>query len=191
MLKAMIEARAAELAVPSPPTALDTLQGILDQLQLAAATLDMATYDAAVLALHRRNGLAGTRKIGRGADHGMSRGGDAAGGQRGVRKQVDIHSSSEWIILQRPYCHTFRGMTIVCRTGAETTMKTRRQERISGAASLRAGDQAPEFTHTAPDGQSVSLAASIPATVALIFGSQLLATARRRVQASRLVLGLS
>ena len=52
-LKAMIEAGAAELAVPCPPAALDALQGILDQLQRAAATLDFDAYDAAVLAFHR------------------------------------------------------------------------------------------------------------------------------------------
>jgi peroxiredoxin len=40
-------------------------------------------------------------------------------------------------------------------------MKTRRPERISGAASLRAGDRAPAFTLTAADGESVSLAAHL------------------------------
>jgi hypothetical protein len=74
-------------------------------------------------------------------------------------------------------------------------MKTRRQERISGPASLRADDQAPEFTHTAPDGQSVSLAAQLrrgplilsfldgphPGDSRPALGSQPLAIARRRV----------
>jgi hypothetical protein len=36
-----------------------------------------------------------------------------------------------------------------------------------------------------------SASGSIPATLALLFGSHLLAIARRRVQVSRLVLGLS
>jgi peroxiredoxin len=41
------------------------------------------------------------------------------------------------------------------------TTTTRRQERIGGAASRRAGDHAPEFTLAATDGQTVSLAAQL------------------------------
>ena len=53
LLKAMIESRAAELAVPCPPAALDTLQGILGELQHAAATLNAEAYSSAALAFHR------------------------------------------------------------------------------------------------------------------------------------------
>ena len=40
-------------------------------------------------------------------------------------------------------------------------MNTRRQEKVGGAPSLRAGDQAPDLTLTAHDGQSVSLVAQL------------------------------
>ena len=49
-------------------------------------------------------------------------------------------------------------------------MRTRKQGRIGGAASLRAGDRAPAFTLTALDGASVSLATQLrTAPVVLCF----------------------
>ena len=52
-------------------------------------------------------------------------------------------------------------------------MRTRKQGRIGGAASLRAGDHAPAFTLTAADGASVSLAAQLrkePVILAFVDG---------------------
>ncbi len=52
-LKAVIEERAAELAVPCPPDALDALELDLAELQDTAARLDFEAYAVAVLSFHR------------------------------------------------------------------------------------------------------------------------------------------
>jgi DNA-binding GntR family transcriptional regulator len=52
-LKAVIEARAAELAVPCAFEALDALEADLEQLQATAARLDFEAYAVATLSFHR------------------------------------------------------------------------------------------------------------------------------------------
>ena len=52
-LKAVIEERAAELAVPLPAEALDALEADLAQLTATAAKLDFEGYSVAVLSFHR------------------------------------------------------------------------------------------------------------------------------------------
>jgi DNA-binding GntR family transcriptional regulator len=52
-LKAVIEERAAELAVPCEAAALDSLQADLVELQETAARLDCEAYAVAVLSFHR------------------------------------------------------------------------------------------------------------------------------------------
>jgi DNA-binding GntR family transcriptional regulator len=52
-LKAVIEERAAELAVPCPPEALESLEMDLVELRETAARLDFDAYAVAVLSFHR------------------------------------------------------------------------------------------------------------------------------------------
>ncbi|MEI9986160.1 MAG: GntR family transcriptional regulator [Aliidongia sp.] len=52
-LKALIEERAAELAVPCPADVLDALQADLEQLQETSARLDFEAYAVAALSFHR------------------------------------------------------------------------------------------------------------------------------------------